>query len=211
MTWRGPAVLALLLALGFGAGFGASLAAGRTPEASGVPTPVVALSPSLPVDPAPEYVADPPVAPLPEDLPMAEGRVGTKPFQHVFPVPEGWLATPNNANETKWTDPANPPAWTYLLRVEQVGSLNRTVEQMLTTRAAELDSEEEHVEELGRTADSLTFSYVTDQHLRVGIVRWLRPSGSPFAEVEVAVTGREVDLPGMAALVEDVAAGMRVG
>lgn len=209
MTWRGPVVLALLLVLGAGTGYAASLATSREAVADGVPAPVAASSPSMPVDPVPSYVPDPTDPPLPVDLPMGQGGVGTEPFRHVFPVPRGWVATPNSANETKWTDPATPPSWTYVLRVEQVGSENETVERMLAERIEDLTLAEDGFEVVARTGDSLTFSYVTDGHLRFGILRWLDVTGSGFAEVEVAVTGREVDLPGMAALVAQVTGGIR--
>ena len=209
MTWRGAAALALLLVLGAGTGYGAALATSRAAVADGVPTPVAASSPSVPVDSTPSYVPDSADAPLPVDLPMAEGAVGTAPFRHVLPVPRGWVATPNSANETKWTDPATPPSWTYVLRVEQVGSENEAVERMLAERIEDLTLAEDDFEVVARTGDSLTFSYVTDGHLRFGILRWLDVTGSGFAEVEVAVTGREVDLPGMAALVAQVTAGIR--
>ena len=199
----------VVLVLGAGAGFGASLAAGRQPAAGGVPLPVVAQSPSYPVDPEPELAPDPTSPPLPTSLPMAQGRVGTKLFRHVFPVPEGWTATPNSSGETKWTNPDNPPQWTYLLRVEQVGSENRTVARMLEDRIADLDRDEESFRVVAQTTDTIVFTYVTDRHRRYGIVRWLTVDASPFAEVEVAATGREVDVPGMEALVAAVTAGLR--
>jgi len=209
MTWRGPTLLALLLVVGVGGGFLASVLSAGQPAASGVPTPVVASSPSYPVDPEPELADDPDVAPLPVDLPMTTGRVGTRAFRHVVPVPEGWEATPSNANETKWRDPDNPPSWTYVLRVEQVGSDNLTVQRVIETRISDLDRDEEDFTPLARTSDSLTFSYVSEGHLRIGVIRWVRPSGGPFAEVEVAATGRAVDRPGLEALVADVSAGVR--
>lgn len=214
MTWRGPAVLLVLLALGAGGGFGTSLLLARQPAAGGVPTPVAAASPGFPADPEPTYVADPDVPPLPTDLETTRGRIGTRDFRVEFPVPRGWRATPNNANETKWTDPANPPAWTYVLRVEQVGSQNKSITALLETRIADLDSDEEDFRVVGRTADSLTFSYTADEHLRYGVLRWLDLDDSDldprdFADLEVAVTGREVDLPGMEALLARVTGDVR--
>lgn len=206
MRWHGPAVLALLLAVGVGAGFAASMAAGRQPAASGVPTPVPAQSPSYPVDPAPVYVEDPPSAPLPVDLQLTPARLGAEGFRYELPVPEGWAATPVGPGELKWRNPENPPSWTYVLRVELVGD-NQTVARTLEERAEELGEVEQGFEELARTADSLVYSYVHDRHLRVGVIRWVSPSGSPFAEVEVAATGRLVDRPGLEALAVEVSAG----
>lgn len=213
MRWRGPAVLLVLLALGAGVGFGASLLLGRQPAAGGVPVPVAA-SPAFPADPEPSYVADPTSAPLPTGLETTRGRLGTRDFRYEFPVPEGWVATPNNPNETKWTNPANPPSWTYGLRVEQVGSQNKSVAALLEGRIADLDSDEQDFRVVDRTADSLTFSYTVDAHLRYGVLRWLDLDDSDldpadFADLEVGVSGREVDLPGMQALLERVTGDVR--
>lgn len=210
MRGRGPAALASLLAVGVCGGFAASLASDGTPDASGVPSPVAALSPSYPVDPEPEYAADPDVSPLPTALPMTTGEIGPEGFRYEFPVPADWVAIPNNATTTKWDDPDNP-SFTYFLRVEQVDGDNATITETLEDRILELDLAEDDFELLGQTADSVTFSYTAEAHQRFGIVRWLRPSGSPFAEIEIAVTGRAVDLPGMEALVAEVAAGTRAG
>jgi hypothetical protein len=140
---------------------------------------------------------------------MVQGRVGTRLFRHVFPVPKGWVATPNNSGETKWTNPENPPQWTYLLRVEQVGSANRTVARMLEDRVTDLGRDEQGFDVVSQTPDTLAFSYVTDGHLRYGIVRWLALGDSPFADVEVAVTGRAVDVPGMQSLLARVTGELR--
>lgn len=202
-------VLVVLLVLGAGIGFGASLVAGRQPAAGGVPQPVVARSPSHPVDPEPSYVADPAVPPLPTRLAMTRGRIGTRQFRYEFPVPRGWVATPSNANQTKWTDPANPPAFTYSLRVEVVAGLNQGIPRVLEDRIRDLDADEQDFELVRQGPDSLQFSYSAERHLRHGIVRWLDVSGSGFPEVEVAVSGRSIDVPGMEALMAAVTADLR--
>ena len=51
-------------------------------------------------------------------------------------------------------------------------------------------------------------------HLRYGVLRWLDLDDSDldprdFADLEVGVSGREVDLPGMEALLERVTADVR--
>jgi hypothetical protein len=207
MSRRGPAVVAALLAVGIAGGYGASLAAGRQPAATGVPTPVAA-SPSYPVDPEPVYVDDPPADPLPVDLPMTTARLGIKQFRYEYPVPKGWDATQDALDQYKWRNPDNPPSWTYVLRVEHVGGNNMTVARTLGERVEELAEVEERFRELGRTSDTLVFSYVADRHLRVGVLRWVSPSGSGFAEIEVAATGRSVDRPGLEALVAEVSSGV---
>lgn len=208
MSRRGPAAVAALLALGVGGGFGASLAADRQTVAGGAPTPVAAQSPSIPVEPPESLLPDPGLEPLPTDVSLVRTEMGTGAFRYEFPVPEGWLATPNDSTTTKW-HPPDKVSFTYFLRVELVDGDNRTVASTLEQRVADLDAVEQDLAVDEQTADALTYSYTLDRHRRYGMIRWLRPSGSPFAEVEVALTGREVDLPGMEALMARIAAGLR--
>ena len=200
-----PAVVTGLLVAGVAAGFGASVAVGQAPIASGVPTPV-AGSPSYPVDPDPVYAEDPAAAPLSTDLSMTTAQLGPAGFRYEVPVPDGWVATTVGPGELKWRDPASPLLWTYVLRVELVGD-NKPVARTLQERAVELDAVEQRFDELGRTSDTLVYSYVADRHLRVGVIRWVSPSGSPFAEVEVAASGRSSDRAGLEELVAEVSAG----
>lgn len=61
-----------------------------------------------------------------------------------------------------------------------------------------------------RTGDTITFTYVDRLHQREGLVRWL-DLGSGFADVEIAVTGRSVDVPGMGWLLDRVTDGVEKG
>lgn len=208
MRGRGPAVVAGLLVVGVAAGFGASVAAGRQPVAAGVPTPVAA-SPSRPVDPPPVYVDDPDDDALPTALLTRTEALTAQGFRYTFPVPEGWLEVPLGFGESKWVDPATPTMFTYALRVEVVSGQNKVVERVLADRVRDLALDEDDFEELGRTPDSLTFSYTVDGHLRIGMLRWLDLTGSGFPDVEVSVAGRAEDRPGMEALMSTVTNGVR--
>ena len=210
MTTRGLAVLGLLLAIGAAVGFGVSLAIAEHPTSRGAATPVVAQSPSLPVDPVPELLPDPSTAPLEPGLPLVQQQVGSGDFRMTLPVPKGWDFFVNSLNEWQWRPP-DQPTFGYVLRVEQVLSNRRSIDWTLDRRIDELEEDEDNVEILDQTHDSLHFTYVTSNHLRHGYLTWLDLTGSDNAQVEVAVTGRAVDDAGMADLVAKVTAGMRLG
>jgi hypothetical protein len=209
VNWRGTAVLALLLAIGVAAGFGASWVLGENPTGDGTAVPVPA-SPSLPVDPVPELLPDPRTPALAEGIPLEPQTVGAGDFRMTLPVPKGWSFSENSLNEWQWRPP-DQPDFGYVLRVEQVLSNRRSIEWTLDRRIDELREDESNVEVLGQTRDSLHFSFVTSNHLRHGHLRWLDLTGGDNAQVEIAVTGREVDDPGMANLIARVGSGIRLG
>lgn len=210
MRRRGPATLAVMLALGAVAGFGASMAVAERPAGGRAATPVVAQSPSLPVDPVPELLPDPPHPPLAPGLALVRQRVGAGDFRMTLPVPKGWTFSVNSLNEWQWRPP-DQPDFGYVLRLEQVLSNRRSIDWTLDRRIDELDEDEESLTVLDQTADSLHFSYVLSNHLRHGYLTWLDPTGSDNAQVEVAVTGRAVDDAGMADLVTRIADGIELG
>ncbi|MBC2931874.1 hypothetical protein [Nocardioides sp. zg-1228] len=209
MSWRGTAVLVVVLAGGAAAGFGASWALGENPPGGGTASPVAA-SPSLPVDPVPELLPDPDMPPLAPGIALVRQSVGTGSFRMTLPVPKGWSFFENSLNEWQWR-PSGQPDFGYVLRVEQVLSNRRSIEWTLDRRLAELREDESNVEVIAQTRDSLHFSFVAANHLRHGHLRWLDLTGSDNAQVEIAVTGRKVDDPGMADLIARVGSGVRLG
>ena len=208
MGWRGSAATVALLVVGVVGGYAAAYALEPTPASRGAAAPVAAQSPSVPVDPIPPGNAQPSVPALETDLPMREGRLGNARFRLVHPVPRGWPKIYDAPDEVKWKRAGNPDN-TYLLRVQQVQSANDSIEEMLTDRIDELRDEEERLTIVERTADTLEFTYVSEGFLRHGFLTWLDLRGTGFAEVEIAVTGREVDARGARQLISRVAAGMR--
>ncbi|KRF34776.1 hypothetical protein ASG94_11435 [Nocardioides sp. Soil805] len=194
--------------VGLVGGYAAAYALDPEPTTQGASTPVTAQSPSVPVDPIPTGNAQPSVPGLQTDLPMREGRMGSNRFRLVHPVPRGWAKIYSAPDEVKWKQAGNPDN-TYLLRIEQVQSLNDTIDEVLTDRIDELRDEEERLTVLERTANTLEFTYVSEGFLRHGFLTWLDLRGTGFAEVEIAVTGREVDARGAQQLINRVAAGMR--
>ncbi len=203
-------MLGLLLALGVGGGFVVSLAVAENPPGSGAPTPVAAHSPSLPIDPVPQLLPDPATAALAPGLDLVDQQVGTGDFAMTLPVPRGWAFSVNSLSEWQWRPP-EVPTFGYVLRVEQVLSNRRSIDWTLDRRIDELDEDEDNLEILDQTDDSLHFSYVTSNHLRHGYLTWLDLTGSDNAQVEIAVTGREVDDAGLADLVTRIADGIRLG
>lgn len=210
MTRREPIVIAALLAVGVGCGFMVSMTLAEHPPGTGAASPVAAQSPSLPVDPVPELLPDSTAPPLAPGLDVVRQQVGTGDFRMTLPVPRGWRFSVNSLNEWQWRPP-DQPDFGHVLRVEQVLSNRRSIDWTLDRRIDELHEDEENVEILDQTDDTLHFTYVTSNHLRHGYLRWLDLTGSDNAQVEVAVTGRAVDDAGMADLVARVAAGMRLG
>ena len=209
-TRRGAAVLALLLALGLVGGFGASWALGELPRGDGTPAPVVAASPSLPVDPVPDILPDPAYPPLEPGTRLVPGEVGSGGFRMTLPVPQGWTFSENSLNEWQWRPP-DQPSFGQVMRVEQVLSNRRSISWTLDRRIEELDEDEQNVTILERTDRSLHFTFVTSNHLRHGFLTWLDVTGSDDAQVEIAVTGRARDADGMADLIRRVAAGVSLG
>ena len=202
-------MLALLLAIGVAAGFATSWTLGENPSGNGSAAPVPA-SPSLPVDPVPELLPDPATPPLAAGLPLVRQSVGAGDFRMTLPVPKGWSYLESSLNEWQWRPPGQPD-FGYGLRVEQVLSDRRSIEWTLDRRLAELREDESNVEVIAQTRDSLHFTFVAANHLRHGYLRWLDLTGSDNAQVEIAVTGRKVDDPGMADLIARVGSGVRLG
>ncbi len=209
MTWRGPTVLVLLLALGVGGGFGASWALGETPTGGGEAAPLAA-SPSLPVDPVPELLPDPDFDPLEPGIKLVDKRVGTGDFGLSLQVPAAWRFTTNSLTEWQWR-PQDFQTFGYYMRVEQVISNRRSIGWTLERRIDDLIEDEQSVTIRSQSGGSLHYTYVTSNHLRHGFLTWLDLTGSDNAQVEIAVTGRAADVPGMSELIGRVADSITLG
>ncbi|MCF6376012.1 hypothetical protein L2K70_00160 [Nocardioides KLBMP 9356] len=209
MTWRGPVVLVLLLALGAGAGFGASWALGETAVGTGEAAPIVA-EPTLPVDPKPDLLPDPDFPALAPGIELVEQRVGTGDFGLALERPAGWRFTTNSLTEWQWRPP-DFQTFGYYMRVEQVISNRRSIAWTLDRRIDELVEDEQSVQIKSQGGGRLHYTYVTNNHLRHGFLTWLDLTGSDNAQVEIAVTGRAADVPGMSELIGRVAESMRLG
>ncbi len=202
-------MLALLLALGVGGGFGASWALSGSPTGSGPAAPLAA-SPSLPVDPVPELLPDPDFAPLEPGITLVDQRVGTGDFGLSLDVPASWRFTTNSLTEWQWR-PQDFKTFGYYMRVEQVISNRRSIAWTLDRRIDELIEDEQSVTIRSQSNSSLHYTYVTSNHLRHGFLTWLDLTGSDNAQVEIAVTGRAADVPGMSELIGRVADSVTLG
>ena len=136
---------------------------------------------------------------------------GTKALHNLsLEVPDGWRFTTNSLTEWQWRPP-DFQTFGYYMRVEQVISNRRSIDWTLDRRIDELIEDEQSVDVLSQTGGSLHYTYVTSNHLRHGFLTWLDLSGSDNAQVEIAVTGRAADVPGMSELISRVADSMELG
>lgn len=205
MRWG---VVALLAVFGLAGGYVASAAVGDQPAAAGPAVPVAAASPSVPVDPPPVLVPDPDEPPLENGIRTRPQQVGALGFEVTIPAPARWNRSNSAATEAMWLRPGNP-SYTYVVRVEVTTTQHRSLAAMVSGRVDDLLAEEEDVTVLDKGTDSLEFTYVDGGHLRHAFVTWLDLSGSGDAELEVALTGRDVDVPGMRELLATMVAGAR--
>jgi hypothetical protein len=160
------------------------------------------------VDPPPSLRPDPEVAALPVDLQLERQELGALDFTESVLAPRGWLRTDIFSSEATWRV-EDHPANTFVLRQEQVSQLHRAPSSLLESRIGELESAVDDFTVVTRDDDTLEFTYVSAGFLRHGLITWVDLGGSDSADLEVAVTGRARDVPGMTVLIERVAAGAR--
>jgi hypothetical protein len=202
-------VLVALLALGAGGGYAASAQGRDTTIGTGVPAPVPAERPEMPVEAPRPYAPDPEDPPLERDIPMRSAVVGTGKFEITFPVPVGWSTNINATNEWKWKKPGTSNN-TYVMRIEQIQSQDITIEDAIDIRIERLRDEQADVVIVDRGAESLEYTYRSNENnARHSFMRWLDLDASGQADVEIVVHGRESDAPGTRQLIQRVAQGMQ--
>lgn len=202
-------MLVALLAIGAGSGYAASAQSRDASVGSGVPAPVPAERPEMPVEAPLPYAEDPDDPPLEPDVPLEPSTVGTGKFEITFPTPVGWSTNANASNEWKWKKPGTSNN-TYVMRVEQINSQDITVEDAIDIRIERLRDEQQDVVILDRGAESLEYTYQSNEgNARHSFMRWLDLDASGQADVEIVVHGREVDVAGARDLIRRVADGMR--
>ncbi len=201
-------MLVALLAVGAGSGYAASAQSRDTTLGTGVPAPVPAQRPEMPVEAPRPYRTDPDDPPLRPGIPLAPETVGTGKFEISFPAPVGWSTNANATNEWKWKQPGTSNN-TYVMRVEQIQSQDITIEDAIDIRIDRLGAEQEDVVIVDRGADSLEYTYRSNEgNARHSFMRWLDLDASGQADVEIVVHGRERDVPGTRDLIRRVAEGM---
>ncbi len=209
MDLRGPAVVVALLAIGTGSGYAVSAGSRDATVGTGVAAPVPAERPEMPVEADLPPAADPDDPALQPGLSMRTETRGTGKFEITFPAPVGWTTNTNATNEWKWKQPGTSNN-TYVMRIEQINSQDITIEDAIDVRIDRLEREQEDVDILDRGADSLEYTYRSNEgNARHSFMRWLDLDQSGQADVEIVVHGRERDVPGTRDLISRVAEGMR--
>ncbi len=209
MDWRGPAVLVALLAIGAGSGFASSAQSRDTTIGTGVASPVPAERPERPIEASLPFAQDPDDPALQPGLAMRTETLGTGKFEITFPAPTGWTTNANATNEWKWKQPGTSNN-TYVMRIEQINSQDITIEDAIDIRIERLQREQEDVDILDRGADSLEYTYRSNENnARHSFMRWLDLDRSGQADVEIVVHGRDRDVAGTRDLIRRVADGMR--
>ncbi|HXH79931.1 hypothetical protein [Nocardioides sp.] len=212
MGLRGLVAIVALLAAGIVGGFAAAAMLAPEPDTTGIPSPVAGADPSAPGDPPVPLQEDPTEDALPTGLKMEDVKVGSGRNASYFPAPDGWSRSEPSSNEVKYKMPGYP-GHTFVLRVEQVTSQHETIPDIVDRTLFELerDPDFEDFQRTKRTHDSLEFNYLFEGYRRFGIIVWLDISRSDQAEAEIAIMGREKDLPGMRDLIVKVIRGIRTG
>lgn len=208
----GPRIAAAVVALavvGTVIGYLAGLWSHDEPNESGKATPLVASSPSAPINLPVDFKPDNDYPTLGVDLEYVDATLGSGNFQVTLPVPTGWTESESALVEKTWSPPGDS-RFTYRLRVELVGSEHASIEAMVTKREKELASATgiDDFKVISRSADSLSHTYVKDKHLRLEMRRWVAPFGSSEAEVEISVVGRMKDRDGLDRLLDRVTDGI---
>ena len=209
MEWRGPVALVALLAIGAGSGYALSAQSRDGSIGSGVPTPVPAEAPEMPVEAPKPFAVDPTDPPLLPDIPLQTTTLGTGKFEISFPAPVGWTTNASASNEWKWKKRGTSNN-TYVMRIEQIDSQDITIEDAIDIRIRRLRDEQEDVDIVDRGAESLEYTYRSNEgNARHSFMRWLDLDLSGQADVEIVVHGRERDVEGASDLIARVAEGMR--
>lgn len=204
----------VLLLLGAGAGYAWAAATTDEPASAEGPVPVAAVSPAAPTMPALDVLPDPTEPALEVDLPTEETVLRDSRRSPALRLlqPVGWRVTHVPGSDWNWAVEGNSLN-TYKLRVGVIKGRHLSVRAAKAARiAAYQDAEEEGnladftVE--SDTDDMFIATYVDQGYLRVTMERYVVLDDSDEAYAVVAVTGREVDRPGLTDLLARVAASM---
>jgi hypothetical protein len=125
-------------------------------------------------------------------------------------VPADWVRINTAPGEIRYVLPGDP-AFTYSVRIEQVGSQPKTPAEWVPSRIHDLEISVgiSDYRTIRTTSDELVCSFVQAEHRKICVIRWISPRGGEHAEVEIAATGRVADQAGLEDLVGLIAAQMR--
>jgi hypothetical protein len=214
MWWKALGVFLVLLVVGAASGY--ALGDYGTDQPGTIPSaaPVPAVSPSVPTPPVFTPLPDPTDAALGIAVPSTETSLKGAGYQLSVAIPNGWAQ--NRIEKTRWGfAPVGAAFNTYVMRVEIIAQDHASVTAEMAGRIAELRDAEaqgnlQYLTIESRTADTVVATYVDHGYLRVTMERWLT-LGSSSAYADVAVTGREVDRPGLMDLLARTTESMVAG
>lgn len=210
MGKRAGAVVLALVALGAAGGYAFGTLRGQETVTFTDATPIVAVSPSHPVDPV-EVLPDPDFPVLRPGLDVEPARVGTGPFDLSLPVPEEWAQSSPTAGEWRWYPPPGQVLNTHFLRVRLISNQHQPIAGDVDARLAALRAADEvrDFTLVSRTAHGFVAEYVNDGYRRIAMESYVAAGGSDTAFAWIALVGRESDREGMADLFDRVVAGVR--
>ncbi len=207
-------IFLVLLLLGAGAGYALASATTAEPGRAAGPAPVDAESPSAPIEDPREILPDPTDPPLGLDLETQEAvlRDGRRAPALKLQEPVGWRRTHVPGSDWNYAVEGNSTN-TYKLRVGILKGSHVSVDAALASRlvayeAAEGDGNLEDFEVEDRSADTFIATYLDGGYLRVTMERFVVLDDSDEVYAVVAVTGREVDRPGLTDLLIRTAGSM---
>jgi hypothetical protein len=209
MSWRGVGALLVLALIGAAGGYLVADLRAPTTSSAARASPVPAQSPSIPVDPERPFAEDITYPPLALGLDYRPHTIGDPPFQWTYEAPRGWKATEEGLDEIRWRPRDEPEIGGFSLRVK-LSTEHKSKADMVTQKLAAMQAGYEDVEILGQTPDRISFSYrdATRNTQRFNTFRWFSLPGEDEARFEMSVVGREVDLPGLEELFEQVGASV---
>lgn len=212
MGVRTVAGLAVLALLGLGAGWGVGEV--RQPQpADADATPIVASGPSYPHNKPVIIKRDSDFPTLVRNLPSHEETLGKGVNKLTVQIPDGWVRYVREG-EVRWYPPPGVPTAadpttlnTYFMRITLIGQYGQTIGEALDRRISALRGATGvarfHVE--NRSSDTFNATYVSDQHLRVTLERFISSPAEPdVAFASIAVIGRAIDRDGLTSLLENV-------
>jgi hypothetical protein len=228
MSMRGLVVALLCGLLGLGGGALVAYAAQPRPADAGAATPVHAVSPSVPSDvpTVKPYRRDISYPSLSPDLALpVVHRIKNQLATWRYHVPEGWAAyavcgpgSPckpgtitddlipprrvNRSDQVRFRPPDEPVVGGYSLRVR---ILDNTLNDLPMTVATKVVGFQEGVRDfhvIKQTDSSVYFEYRDEpsNYHRFNYFQWFAVPGQTNTTLEMSVSGRQADVPGLRAL-----------
>jgi len=212
MWWRALGVAAVLLCVGVAGGYAVADRNQEKPATSTVLVPVPAQSPAVPTPSQFPTKPDPETDPLSSEL-STHAQVLREAHRGpgvVAQVPDGWRQNPDGDT---WTFTQDDLINTFGLRIQLVFNNRQAISVAKTARIAALnqavsDGNMTDLHVTAEVADTIEANYIDKGgYRRYTVERWLAFDGTT-AYVDVAATGRVIDLNGLRELVSRTASTM---